>query len=297
MARTRKEIMQELADKVANRMEEINVSIWEKGIEEFMPINIYTNKEYKGMNAFFLGFLGGGTQEYATFNQIADMGGKVKKGAKSLPITYWKMYNKTQKRDAMPDDNDDDDVYMVLKSYRVFQIGKDTEGIEPKRKPITSKPVTKGKRVKAAEEFCKKFMAVNGIKYTEEHGTACYIPSEHGVRISPISHYKTPSHYIQTLFHELIHATSKGLHRKTDGGFGSKDYSKEEIVAEFGSAILCRYFGIKGQFDNSVAYIKGWSAKIRQNPDWLFNGANAAQRAVDYMLKEAGYDNVFEQVA
>ena len=60
-------------------------------------------------------------------------------------------------------------------------------------------------------------------------------------------------------------------------------YSKEEIVAEFGAALLCRQFGITSEDDNTAAYLQGWSEAIKENPDWLINGANAAQKAVDYM--------------
>lgn len=84
---------------------------------------------------------------------------------------------------------------------------------------------------------------------------------------------------------------------KNKDGFGSEIYSKEEIVAEFGAALLCRRFGIEKEDNNTAAYIKGWSEAIKNNPDWLINGANAAQKAVDYMLKVAGMEEPEEAAA
>ena len=57
--------------------------------------------------------------------------------------------------------------------------------------------------------------------------------------------------YYATVFHELTHATghSSRLDRKLDtkrAAFGSGDYSREELVAEMGSAFLC---GEAGKLD------------------------------------------------
>src|SRR5436305_9974833 len=59
--------------------------------------------------------------------------------------------------------------------------------------------------------------------------------------------------YYASLFHEYTHATGheKRLNRhateQTNFDFGSKDYSREELVAELGSAFLCA----SAQIDNS----------------------------------------------
>ena len=71
--------------------------------------------------------------------------------------------------------------------------------------------------------------------------------------------------------------------------WGDHNYSKEEVVAETGAMFLCQYFGIaKDTSRNSQAYLQHWSQKLRENPMWLISGANAAEKAVNYMLKSAG---------
>src|SRR3546814_8703340 len=46
--------------------------------------------------------------------------------------------------------------------------------------------------------------------------------------------------------HELTHATghAKRLNRDLTNSFGSKDYAREELIAEMGSAFLCAALGI-----------------------------------------------------
>ena len=62
-----------------------------------------------------------------------------------------------------------------------------------------------------------------------------------------------------TLLHELSHSTGhpKRLNRDTitySARFGSATYSKEELVAEFGTAYLTHAAGIQNTIDNSASY-------------------------------------------
>ena len=68
--------------------------------------------------------------------------------------------------------------------------------------------------------------------------------------------------------------------------FGSHEYSKEELVAEFTAAFLMAYTGQEDDmsFKNSVAYLKNWSKKLMDNPTWAVSAAQQAQKAMDYIL-------------
>lgn len=48
--------------------------------------------------------------------------------------------------------------------------------------------------------------------------------------------------------------------------FGDKDYSREELVAEIGSAMLCNRIGIENEkaFRNSAAYIQSWLKALKE---------------------------------
>ena len=119
-----------------------------------------------------------------------------------------------------------------------------------------------------------------------EGDRAYYMPKFDKITLPLKSQFKSPEEYYSTAFHELAHSTghSKRLNRKelTEANyFGSHDYSKEELTAEFASAFLCSTSGIEKTIDNSAAYIKGWSQKLRSNPKWLVSAAAKAQKAAN----------------
>ena len=63
-------------------------------------------------------------------------------------------------------------------------------------------------------------------------------------------------------------------------GFGSHDYSKEELTAEMTSAYLCGHCGIEAEvIENNAAYIQGWLKQLRNNTKWLIQAAGHAQKA------------------
>jgi antirestriction protein ArdC len=66
--------------------------------------------------------------------------------------------------------------------------------------------------------------------------------------------------------------------------FGSPDYSREELIAEMGSAFLCAEAGIVSTLGNSAAYLKGWLGVLQGDSRLVVTAASAAQRAADFIL-------------
>ena len=80
-----------------------------------IPRNRFTGKKYRGINAILLE-----SGEYATFKQIKELGGKVRKNAKSEKIIFWKMIE-------VEDEETEEDIKIPLaRIYNVFKIGRDT---------------------------------------------------------------------------------------------------------------------------------------------------------------------------
>jgi len=75
-------------------------------------------------------------------------------------------------------------------------------------------------------------------------------------------------------------------------GFGSHEYSKEELVAEFGSAFMCEIAGIDANIESSAAYIRSWSHAIRSNPDWVVSAVSKARKAVEMLVPVMKEDEV-----
>ena len=99
-------------------------------------------------------------------------------------------------------------------------------------------------------------------------------------------------HHYSTCFHEMVHSTGHKdrLNRDSLTGnsyFGSHEYSKEELVAEMGSAILCQSVGMTSErvMENTTAYCKGWAKKLKDQPSWIVWAGNRAEKAVNYILE------------
>jgi antirestriction protein ArdC len=74
--------------------------------------------------------------------------------------------------------------------------------------------------------------------------------------------------------------------------FGSEDYSKEELVAEMGSAMLCGVAGIEqATIGNSAAYLRSWINRLKADSCLVVSAARAAQEAADYIRGESGKDS------
>lgn len=120
-------------------------------------------------------------------------------------------------------------------------------------------------------------------------GRAFYRPADDVVSVPPLTDYEQPEEYYSTVFHELLHST--GHQKRLDrpgitelAAFGDENYSKEELVAEIGAAMMCAVCGIDNTtIENSAAYINGWLRALKDDSRLIVQAAGKAQRAADYM--------------
>jgi antirestriction protein ArdC len=121
---------------------------------------------------------------------------------------------------------------------------------------------------------------------------AFYAPLYDKVQLPIPEAFKKPEEYYSTAFHELVHSTGhqSRLNRKKiveTNNFGSHDYSKEELVAELGSAFLCAECDIVDRvIDNSTAYVSGWMEKLEKNPKWIILASAKAEKAYSYIARK-----------
>jgi antirestriction protein ArdC len=108
--------------------------------------------------------------------------------------------------------------------------------------------------------------------------------------------FRSSEEYYSTFFHELTHSTGHKSRLGRDGfesvqSFGSESYSKEELVAEVGAAMLCGVTGIENRtLGNSAAYLKTWIERLKSDSRLIVTAASAAQKAADYILGKAHDD-------
>ena len=90
----------------------------------------------------------------------------------------------------------------------------------------------------------------------------------------------------------MIHSTGheKRLNRPglRNASFGSTVYSKEELIAEIGSACLMNLLGIETDRSllNSAGYIQGWMSALRSDKRLVVLAAGQAEKATKYILEE-----------
>ena len=235
-------------------------------------------------------------QERAAFiaRQSRQLGGYVKKGAKSTPIAFWKFFEKVLKKEDA-DDLQNWSPYEIqrgekvisgkplLKYYRVFNIDQ-TEGIPAAK--IPAPPENKNNPIQSAESLLKKYKTMPPIN----KGEPAYNPKDDIIKMPDIGDFDSSEEYYSVLFHESIHSTGHKSRLNRDGItkliiFGSHQYSKEELVAEIGACFLNLEAGIKEKkLDISAAYIKSWLEELKNDPKFIVFAASQAQKAVDYIL-------------
>ena len=251
-------------------------------------INYVTRKPYSLLNQMLLGRSG----EWLSFKQIKERGGNIKKGAKAGMVVFYTKFSYT--KDEQQEDGTTvatEHTIPVLRYYNVFHID-DCTGIESK---LEDKPATTAEPIEAAEEIVNGYVSRESLRFknNEPSNRAYYSPALDEVVVPMLSQYADAEEYYSTTFHELTHSTMKKsrCNREAENkiaAFGSKDYSREELVAELGSAYLCTTAELNGEkaFRNSVAYIQGWLRALANDAKMIVWAASRAEKAARYILGE-----------
>ena len=266
-----------VTDSIIQKLEEGTLP-WKRpwaGGESGMPANFISKKTYRGFNVFALALQGRGNPYWLTRNQINQQGGEIRKGEKYTPIIFWgKKENKETGKE-----------YSFQRFYQVWNL-EQVNGIDY-QEPVTDP--NEWSPIKSAELIAEGYHL--GPKVQNGEPKAYYVPSRDVINMPKRELFENPEGYYATLFHEMGHSTGhkNRLNRDTLTdlcAFGSTNYSKEELVAEFSASMLCGISGIEnGVLDNSAAYIAGWLKRLRDDRQMIVSACAQAQKGVDYILK------------
>lgn len=271
-------VFQIVTDRIIKQLESGTVP-WRRGWatsgkSNGMAVNWKTGKEYNGINRFLL--VGG---EYATFKQITDAGGKVKKGANSEIVVFWKWFEKA---------GDDGKIQKipVLRYYNVFEINSQVEGLSSKFESAKAEKIINP--IQKCEEIVNGYMGKPDIIHTGNE--AYYSPFFDHVVMPNMNKFHDSENYYSVLFHELAHSTGHKnrlarLDTNVDQKFGSPTYAKEELVAEMTATFLCSIANIENTtIDNSAAYIASWLKALKNDNRLVVFAASQAEKATKYIL-------------
>lgn len=297
MAMSTNDVCKIVTDKIIAEMEK-GIIPWEK--PWFAPggfngaFNRITKRPYSLLNQLLLGEPG----EYASMKQWNELGGKIRKGEKANMVVFWKAYYKDVKAAETNEENNGTESgkkrvpFFVLRYYNVFHINQ-VEGVEPLDiKSEEEKLGEKLKPIKQAEHIMKAYTAHEKIHLSRGRSDqAYYAPITDKIVLPALKQFKTSEAFYETAFHEMTHSTGHKtrLNRFEDNSvaaFGSEDYSKEELVAEIGSASMANMLGIATEKTerNNAAYIQSWLRKLKDDVKFIVSAAGKAEKAVNYIL-------------
>ena len=267
-----------VTDRIINALEQGHIP-WQKpwfGIRTG-AFNRISKRPYSLLNQMLLKHEG----EYGTFKQWQSLGGTVRKGEKSEIVVFWKPYE-VERYNSLGEL----EIVTVpyLRYYNVFHVSQ-IDGVEPLAQPFNEiEPIAE------ADRIINGYVTREHITFTEQTSNeAYYSPLRDCVIVPRKEQFKNISQYYGVAFHELTHSTGHAnrLNRlQAISHFGSESYSKEELVAEIGSASILNTLGIETDktFRNSAAYIQNWLQVLKNDSKFIVSASSKAEKAVNYIL-------------
>ena len=267
------------------------------------PRNL-SGREYNGMNALMLMLHcekeGYKIPRFCTFDCVQRMNkpGKdgqelprvsVLRGEKSFPVmlTTFTCIHKETKEKIKYDDykrlSDDEkqeyNVYPKMQVFRVFNVQQ--TNLQETRPELWEKLEKENGRpeIDAGERF--DFEPVDRMMnenlwicpiHPRHQDEAYYSMSKNEIVVPEKGQFKDGEAFYGTLFHEMTHSTgAEGvLDRLKPTSFGSKEYAREELVAELGSALVSQRYGMTKHIkEDSCAYLKSWLDELKESPQFI----------------------------
>lgn len=213
----------------------------------------------------------------------------VMKGEKSFPVflTTFTVVHKETKTKIPYDDykklsHDEQKEYNVYPKNQVFSVFNVAQtNLQQVRPELYAKLEEQCNIKKPTMGEAFSFPAVDAM--IEHNAWVCPIKPQHQdqayysiskdiIVVPEKEQFPVPENFYGTLLHEMTHSTGSQdrLNRLKASTFGDKDYAREELVAELGSALVCQQNGIqKGLKDDSAAYLKAWLDSLSESPDFI----------------------------
>ncbi len=248
-----------------------------------LPRNGLTGRPYSGVNILILwGAViehGWPSQSWLTYRQAQEAGGCVRKGERGQSVVYADRFTPEAERERAGRDGGEARTVPFLKRFTVFNVAQ-CDGLPPDLATDPA-PLPEREIVPLAEAV----IAASGVEFRVGGERAFYAPGPDFVAVPPQPAFFDQVNYYRTCLHELTHATGHAsrLGRDLRSPFGSKDYAREELVAEMGSAFLCAALGITPTVRH-VDYIGAWLEVLREDNRAILRAASAASKAAEWLL-------------
>ena len=215
----------------------------------------------------------------------------VKKGEKSFPvfITVHSVVNPETKERISYDDwrvmAEEErakwKVYPKLQVYNVFNISQ--TNMDEARPELYEKIKNRALGEKPKKEEGEEFVFPAMDEIISENKWLCPIKPTYGddayysiskdeIVVPQKSQFVNGESFYSNTWHEMAHSTGaeSRLNRLKPASFGSKEYSREELVAELSAALVGLQYGLqKNVKEDSCAYLKSWLQSLKEEPTFI----------------------------
>ncbi|HUZ92206.1 MAG TPA: zincin-like metallopeptidase domain-containing protein [Methylocella sp.] len=247
-----------------------------------MPVNGATGRRYRGINTLVLGMstLAFATSDprWCTYKQAAERGWQIRRGERGTTVFFFKQLQ-IEDHTAAESNSEHTKRIPLLRSFTVFHASQ-IDSIPAFTPPtIEEAPWRRPEAVDMILRNSNATIRVGGDR-------AFFSPSTDHIQLPPESAFQSPEGWSATAMHELSHwaGASHRLNRDLSGRFGSQDYSREELVADFSSLIIGTELGLPTDVPNHASYIGSWIKILKNDKREIFRAAAAAQKCADYLL-------------
>ncbi|KCZ48471.1 ArdC family protein [Hyphomonas sp. CY54-11-8] len=257
-----------------------------------LPENGSTGRAYSGINILLL--WGAAIEEarscqvWLTFKQALALGGCVRKGERGTTVVYADRFTPKDERERARETGEAARQVPFLKRYTVFNADQ-CDGLPDGL--LRAVPLPECEAIPRAEALIE----ATGADFRIGGDKAFYVPSQDFIQVPPQPAFFDQINYYRTCFHELGHWTGHGsrLDRDLTTSKGTKDYAREELVAEMTSAFLCAAQSIIPTVRHAD-YLGAWLDVLREDNRAIFRAASQASKAADYILAFQTSDNAPE---
>ena len=251
---------------------------WKMPWKVFDICNGISKKNYRGINQFLLRMVSG-DNFFFTFNQVKELGGNIKKGAKAHLVVYYKLLKREENETSG---------FPLMRYYKVFGLS-DVENIkwkQPEQGKLEFSPIEEG----------DKLMSKSLVPISYGGSRACYYPQKDKIDLPMKENFNSVEEFYATAFHEIGHAMHKASGDKVGNGFGSENYSKEELVAEIFANLCLNFCGIDSQkcFNNSASYLSNWLEVLKKDMNFIISASSKAQKRFDAFIGKKESEEVSE---
>ena len=273
---------------------------WKPG-ERRLPENVASKKPYRGGNSVYLSVAqtakGYSDHRWATYKQIKDMGGQVRKGEKATQVLFYKFDDEREKPQpgapetpaTSPDGAAEKERTRppMVRCYAVFNV-EQADGLKLDRPDDDRDKQPEWQAHQTAERVIQE----SGIRVVHERGDrAFYNMHTDKVTLPEREQFASANGYYQTALHELGHATGHPARMDRDtltngvGNFGSVEYAREELRAEMSAMMTGERVGVGHDGSRGAAYVAGWIKALEDDPKEIYKAAADAQKISDYLLR------------